>query len=125
MATGQVNKKKDKRNRGGQPGNLNAFRHGFYSKIFKPLDAKDLEGILSTSLEDEITMLRIATQRAFELANQVNDIEQVIKALGALGLASIRTSRLLKVQKELGNGDQALSALSVAINEVLKEWGWE
>jgi len=118
------NIKKKKRKRGAQPGNLNAFQHGFYSKLFKPLESKDLEGILCMSLEEEIAMLRIATQRTFELANQVENIDQAIKALGALGLASIRTSRLLKSQKELGNGDQALSALSAAINEVLKERGW-
>ncbi len=124
MEPDQNIKKKNKRKRGAQPGNLNAFQHGFYSKLFKPLESKDLEGILCMSLEEEIAMLRIATQRTFELANQVENIDQAIKALGALGLASIRTSRLLKSQKELGNGDQALSALSAAINEVLKERGW-
>jgi uncharacterized protein YjcR len=123
MAPDNIEIKKNKRKRGAQPGNLNAFRHGFYSKLFKPLNAEDLEGIFSTSLEEEIAMLRVATQWTFNLANQVDDINQAIKALGALGLASIRTSRLLKSQKELGNGDQALSAITDAINEVLRERG--
>jgi uncharacterized protein YjcR len=123
MAPDHIEIKKNKRKRGAQPGNLNAFRHGFYSKLFKPLNAEDLEGIFSTSLEEEIAMLRVATQWTFNLANQVDDINQAIKALGALGLASIRTSRLLKSQKELGNGDQALSAITDAINEVLRERG--
>ena len=70
-------------------------------------------------------MLRIATRRTFELTNQADDIDQTIKALGALGLASIRTSRLLKSQKDLGDGDQALEIISAALNEVLKEWGWQ
>lgn len=123
MEIEQRHRKKNKRKRGAQPGNLNAFQHGFYSKLFKPLEAKDFENLLSMSLEEEIAMLRTATQKTFELANQVDDIEQAIKALGALGLASIRTSRLLKSQKELGNGDEALSAVSTAISEVLKERG--
>ena len=75
-------------------------------------------------LEEEIVMLRKATQHTFGLAYQVDDIDQAIKVLGALGLASIRNSHLLKSQKELGDGDQALSVVSNAINEVLKEWGW-
>jgi uncharacterized protein YjcR len=116
--------KKDKRSRGAQPGNLNAFRHGFYSKIFRPLDSDDIKQILSSNLEEEIAMLRTATQKAFELADQVDDIDQSIKALGALGLAAIRTSRLLKAQKDMGNGDQADSAVRTAIQDVLKEWGW-
>ncbi len=114
-----------KRKRGAQPGNLNALKHGFYSKRCIPIDAQDRESLLSTSLDDEIKMLRTATSRIFQLATQIEDIDQAIKALGALGLASIRTSRLLKTQKELGNGDQALSVISAAINEVLQEWEWE
>lgn len=116
--------RKNKRKQGAQPGNLNAFKHGFYSKLFEPLDREDIENLLSMDLEEEIVMLRKATQHTFGLAYQVDDIDQAIKVLGALGLASIRTSRLLKSQKELGDGDQALSVVSNAINEVLKEWGW-
>ena len=116
--------RKNKRQRGAHPGNLNAFKHGFYSKLFEPLDREDIENLLSMDLEEEIVMLRKATQHTFGLAYQVDDIDQAIKVLGALGLASIRTSRLLKSQKELGDGDQALSVVSNAINEVLKEWGW-
>ncbi|MFC1922777.1 hypothetical protein ACFLY4_05755 [Chloroflexota bacterium] len=115
--------RKNKRKQGAQPGNLNAFKHGFYSKLFEPLDREDIENLLSMDLEEEIVMLRKATQHTFGLAYQVDDIDQAIKSLGALGLASIRTSRLLKSQKELGNGDQALSALTNAINQVLREWG--
>lgn len=74
-------------------------------------------------MEDEIAMLRVATRRTFELAGGAQDIDQAIKALGAMGLASIRMSRLLKAQKELGDCDQALSALEIALNDVLKEWG--
>jgi hypothetical protein len=114
----------NKRKRGGQPGNINALRHGFYSSLFKPLEAKDLEDILSTGLEEEIAMLRVATRRALELAHDADDIDQTIKALGALGLASIRISRSLKAQKEIGDGDLALDAISGVINEVLKERWW-
>jgi hypothetical protein len=124
MAPDRNIKKKIKRNRGAQPGNLNAFQHGFYSKVFEPLDSEDIKQILSTNLEDEIAMLRSATLRTFELANSADDIDHSIKALGALGLAAIRTSRLLKAQKELGNGDEADSAIRSAINDILKEWGW-
>jgi hypothetical protein len=115
--------RKNKRKQGAQPGNLNAFKHGFYSKLFEPLDRKDIEDLLSMDLEEEIVMLRKATQHTFGLAYQVDDIDQAIKVLGALGLASIRTSRLLKSQKEIGNGDQALAEIRDAIKEVLKERG--
>jgi uncharacterized protein YjcR len=100
MTTDQIVKQKTKMRRGAHPGNVNAFQHGFYSKLFEPLSPEDRKQILSTNLEDEIAMLRAATLRAFKLADQADDIDQSIKALGALGLAAIRTSRLLKVQKD-------------------------
>ena len=123
MATNQNVPMKKKRKQGAQPGNLNAFKHGFYLKLFEPLDRDDIENLLSMNLEEEIVMLRNATQQTFSLAHQVDDIDQAIRVLGALGLASIRTSRLLKSQKEIGNGDQALAEIRDAIKEVLKERG--
>lgn len=113
-----------KRKPGAQPGNINALKHGHFARYPVPDENKEDPEILSSSLEQEITMLRIATRRTFELTNQADDIDQAIKALGALGLASIRTSRLLKSQKELGDGTQTLELISAALNEVLKEWGW-
>ena len=113
-----------KRKPGAQPGNINALKHGYYARFPIPDENVEDPEILSASLEREITMLRIATRRTFELTNQADNIDQTIKALGALGLASIRTSRLLKSQKDLGDGDQALAVISAALTEVLKEWGW-
>lgn len=123
MAIEKDNSKNGKRKRGAQPNNLNAFQHGFYSRLFRPMEAEDLENKLNTGLEDEIAMLRVVTRRTFELADRGSDIDGTIKALGAMGLASIRLSRLLKAQKELGEGDEALSALSTALDDILKEWG--
>ena len=119
MNKGQMDDKL--RKRGGQPGNINALKHGRYART---VPAENSPYILSTNLDEEISMLRSATRRVFELADQAGDIDQAIKVLGALGLASIRTSRLLKSQKELGDGDQALQVISAAINDVLVEWGW-
>lgn len=100
------------RKRGAQPGNINALKHGRYASLVPPKDTRTLPDILSANLEEEITMLRTAARKVFELANQAGDIDQAIKVLGSLGLASIRTSRLLRAQKELGDGDQALAILS-------------
>lgn len=123
MSTTNNMPKNNKRKRGGQPGNINALRNGFYFNQFKPLEVKDLEDLPSTGLEDEIAILRIATRRVFILANDADDIDQMIEGLGDLGLASIRTSRSLKAQKEIGDGDLALDAISTFVLEVLQEWG--
>jgi uncharacterized protein Yka (UPF0111/DUF47 family) len=123
MASDQIIQKGDKRKPGAQPGNLNAFKHGYYSKIFTPLDREDIEKLLAMNLEDEILKLRYAAQQTFNLSREIEDVDQAVKVLGALGLAAIRTSRLLKSQKELGNGDQSYSVVRNVINEILRDWG--
>ena len=89
----------EKRNRGGQPGNINALKHGRY---IQQVPVEQLPEDISESLEQEIAMLRQATRRVISLADQASDIDQAIKVLGALGLASIRTSRLLNHRKRSG-----------------------
>ena len=48
------------RKRGGQPGNSNAWKHGFYSRSFTKLEAKDLKVVTSLDLTNEIIMLRVS-----------------------------------------------------------------
>ena len=111
------------RNPGAQPGNLNAFKHGIHSKLFQPLEREDIKKLLNISLDEQIIMLQNAAQNVFNLSHQVEDIDQAIKVLGALGLAAIRTSRLIKAEKESGNSDQAILIVDRVITEILKDWG--
>lgn len=122
MSANQV--QEGERKRGAQPGNINALKHGRYAKMVPPVEAELQSHVLDSTLEQEISMLRKATRRVTELADQAVDIDLAIKVLGALGLAAIRTSRLLKAQKELGNGDHAMDVILAAIGEELNEWGW-
>lgn len=107
--------------RGAPRGNTNAVKHGYYSRLFKPLEANDLEAILRDGLEDEIAMLRVITRRVFELTDNEENIENSIKTLSALGMAATRLARLLEAQKSLGGGDRTLQLLSQALAEIQKE----
>lgn len=113
-----------KRNRGAQPGNINALKHGRYTKMVPPVEPELQSYMQDSTLEQEISMLRKATRRVTELVDQEVDVDLAIKVLGALGLAAIRTSRLLKSQKELGNGDHAMEIIQAALGDDFKEWGW-
>lgn len=111
-----------KRKRGGQPGNRNALKHGFYSKVYAIGEIDDLETMLKEGLEDEIAMLRVMTRRLVELANGNKSIESAIANLNTLGAAATRLGGLLKTQKILyGNDSSVSSALSEAISEVMEE----
>src|SRR3990170_8495662 len=74
-------------------------------------------------LDDEILMLREITRRVFKLADGVEQLDQAISLLGALGIASTRLANLLKAQKSLGNEqDGVMTALSEALEKVRKDW---
>ena len=113
------------RSRGGQPGNINAIRHGFYSRRFQELEAKDLETVLVDGLDGEIALMRVMIRRVFDYANDnAGDLEDWMETLNVLGSASTKLAGMLRNQKLLGgNKSDALDALSKALAEVTSEFG--
>ncbi|MDO9087999.1 MAG: hypothetical protein Q7U53_17465 [Anaerolineaceae bacterium] len=113
------------RSRGGQPGNANAVKHGFYSRKFRDLESQDLETALRDGLGDEIALMRVMIRRVFDYANDnAGDLEGWTGTLSALGAASTRLAGMLRTQKLLGgNNSDALDALSKALAEVTSEFG--
>ena len=118
--------RRPKRPSGGQPGNWNAFKHGFYSRRFRPLELSDLDAILSEGLTDEIALLRVIIRRVFEFADQdAADLGTWAMSLNTLGSAATRLAGLLRTQHIIygGCGD-IVSVLSEAIGEVAHELGF-
>ena len=116
---------KAKRQRGGQPGNLNALKHGFYAKTFKKTETDDIECMDGQGLENEIDMMRIITRRFLELAQKANTMQESATVLNTLGMASVRLASLLRVQNLL-KGDmkaKVMDDLEEALREVAKELG--
>ena len=56
-----------KRKRGGQPGNKNNFRYGFYSKSFSTSDKRGLDQNVKGEFHDEINIARVNLSRIEEL----------------------------------------------------------
>ncbi len=111
---------------GGQPGNWNAFKHGFYSRRFSPLEAIDLEAVLSPGLTDEIALLRVIIRRVFEFADlSATDLDAWTKSLNTLGAAATRLAGLLRTQQIISGGSEDIvSVLSEAIGDVAHELGF-
>ena len=60
------------RKRGGQPGNTNSLKHGYYSTRFSLADLTDLENHSFSGLHDEITMLRVYREAPSKGASAVS-----------------------------------------------------
>ena len=111
------------RRRGGQPGNHNAYKHGFYSRYFTHIECRDLEVIKVEGLDDEIALIRIVARRLLELVNCAEDVDQVSGALDSLGIANLRLASLLKTRKILtgSSNTDVLKVLASALTAVRQE----
>ena len=115
-----------KRKSGGQPGNLNAFKHGFYSRRFRALELSDLSEVLTDNLDDEIALLRVIIRRVFEMADKdAETLEDWSMALSTLGAASTRLAGLLRTQQIItgGKGTDVIDQISEAIGKAAHELG--
>ena len=111
------------RKRGAQPGNKNALKHGFYARAYKAGELSDLDEMLNTGLQDEITMIRVATRRVIDYISEFANPSEAVMTLGALGLAATRLATLLRTQKILDGQQSTSTVLSQALAEVVRELG--
>ena len=79
------------RKRGGQPGNQNARKHGYYSRHFTPEEMEQLEEInYHKGLDPEIALLRVKLNNMLD--NPETSPELLIRAINSL-------ARLLAIQR--------------------------
>jgi hypothetical protein len=110
------------RKRGGQPGNQNARKHGFYSAAMRPGEVADLDALEAEGLLDEIALVRVGIRRLFEVAGDSKAPGELASALEVIGSASVKLAGLLRTQRMIAGGQSSLSdALSQALGEVCGE----
>ena len=108
-----------KRHRGGQPGNINALKHGFYTRRFNQTDLAGVESTDYNGLMEEIAIIRLYARRLIELDDQSTNITQVSNILRILCLASLTITRLVKTSQFLQvNGNTSASDLHKALEEI-------
>ena len=102
---------REKRKIGGQPGNQNARKHGFYSKVLDEAEQLDLERATGVEgIDDEIALLRVKIKSLLE--HDPENIKLIMQATSALA-GLVKTS--YKMTKEQRKG------LKEAIGNVLRD----
>jgi hypothetical protein len=110
-----------KRRRGGQPGNCNAVKHGFYSTHFRKVDVAALEHCQFSGLADEIGLLRLYIRRVVQMGAEHNDFYETLNLLRLLCMAAATLTRLVKTQRLLAGEDDVSLAIRQAIEQVHQE----
>jgi hypothetical protein len=99
-----------KRKKGGQKGNRNALKHGFYAKVlneaekFEFLNASDMQGI-----DDEIALLRLEIKKALSGGDERN-LLLLVKAAGALEKL-IRTHYKITIEQHTGLKEKIIDVI--------------
>jgi hypothetical protein len=114
-----------RRKRGGQPGNSNALKHGFYTMNFSPAERKGLAAVKGVVLEEEIALLRVLIKRFAEklLASEDVSLKESSQHLAVVSEAMLRLAGLLRTHHMLGGSDTdtLAEALSQALEQVTAE----
>ena len=118
-------KKPAKRKRGGQPGNTNAFKHGFYTKNFSPAERRGVEAAKVVVLGDEIALLRVLIRRFADQLQASHGLALTESAqhLAVISEAMLRLASLLRTDHMLGGAQSStlIEQLSLSLEEIFDE----
>ena len=90
-----------KRNRGGQAGNKNATRHGFYARNLGVISPSKLDEFELRNLMGEVAMLKDYMVKIYNRNLDSDDPIILAETLRALSLAGVAVSRLLLVHNQV------------------------
>jgi len=92
--------KREKRKAGAPKGNLNALKHGFYSKVLDEAEKLDFELASDVSgIDDEIALLRVKIKSVLE--KDPENIRLIMQATNALA-GLVRTRYNITVEQRKG-----------------------
>ena len=98
--------------RGGQPGNQNARKHGFYTTVLDSTQKRRLkEAALVKGLDEEISLLRVKLQSVVE--NDPDNVRLILQCVVTL-------ARLLRTSNKLGFGKEEL--IGEAIRDIISDY---
>ena len=113
-----------KRPRGAPRGNVNALKHGFYSRRLKQHDLEGVDSADVKGLIEEIALIRVFTRRLIESVSPDMDPFELAFVLRALCMASSTITRVVKTQLLINSSNPGMhDAISQAILEVNRELG--
>ena len=107
---------------GGQLGNLNALKHGFYTRRIHKRDLSGTEDAATINLAEEIALIRIFTRKIVDSSRNIDDLYELAGVLRILCLASVSITRVIKAQALLNHDDSGLlDEIGEAIRQVNME----
>ncbi len=112
------------RRHGGQPGNTNALKHGFYTRRFNKRELSGVEATNLKNLAEEIALIRIFVRRMVEASVREPEYYDELSVLRAICLASGTITRIIRAQLFINSDSTDFTdSINQAIHEVRIEMG--
>jgi len=104
--------KKVNQKKGGQPGNKNAIKHGFYSKTLNDAEQTDFEKAAGIEgIDEEIALIRLEIKRALTGGDDTN-LKIIVRATNAL-------EKLIRTRYQISAAQR--QGLKEAIGNVIRD----
>ena len=112
---------------GGQPGNANALKHGFYASVFKPEEILKLDKVEKHEIDDEIAFLRILIKRTVASLYDQTDLSLLehMRAVRVITYAGSCVERLECTKMALCPGSSWSDVFIKVLPELNKEQGYD
>lgn len=111
---------------GGQLGNANALRHGFYASLLKPEEIRKLDKIKENEIDDELAFIRILIKRTVALLEDQIGLGwlEYLRAVRVITFAASCVERLECTKKCISPVSSFYDVFLAAIRKANKEQGW-
>jgi hypothetical protein len=117
-----------KRMRGGQVGNTNALKHGFYASTFKPEEIRKLEKMDGIEINDDLVLLRTLIKRTVISMNGLSglDIFEYLRGIRVITFAGSCIEKLERTRRLVFKESTELENIVMnSLRELNKEDGYD
>ena len=107
--------KRSKRKRGAPPGNLNALKHGRYTREALSRKPEPVAREKFEKIDDHIRYIRDFMHHIFQVGMQSTDLDQSLRLLNTYTLASFALIRLLRLWEKNGSMDLSQKGMETVL----------
>jgi len=112
-----------KRKRGGQPGNTNALKHGFYAQSFNQRELEIFSGLSLEDFQGEIDLTRVSNRRILEAmhANPDLSFDQILAGSRAISFGTALIASLSRARLQVSLAASQAHEMEKWLQDLLEE----
>lgn len=107
--------RRSKRKRGAPVGNLNALKHGRYTRETRARKPASVSRARFEDIDDHISHIRAFMRHIYDLGADTQDLDQSLRLLNTYTLSAIALLRLINLREKSFSPDPAIANLESAL----------